>query len=273
MKFITKKNKNIEKIDSSKTIALSYDLRKHKDVELVAIGDLHVGSNKFELNRFLAIRSYILEKENRFTILNGDMYNFGIQQMSGDKDTMTRSEQIKYGYDLLKPIASRILSATDGNHEKRMSKTDFYATKLLMEMLEIGDRYREPGNYIHLQVGKNIHGRPSSYFIYHSHGSGGGRTSGAHLESLKRLAAGKEGLDLYIGSHYHEPKILPVSKMFVDRNTRIVTNREEMYVGTGAFVGYEDYAERSGMMPNSVAQVFIKLQGRIKKITAEIKVL
>jgi hypothetical protein len=271
-----KKNKLINtEIKDNITTALSYDFSRFDKIELVPISDIHVGSCNFIEKRFIQMRNYILEEPNRFTILNGDLVNFAIQQMDGGKDEMTRDEQIYKVSELLKPLAdhNRILSDTDGNHEKRMSRKDFYASKAIARNLGILHLYREPGNYLRFQIGKNGHGRPSSYFMYHTHGSGGGRTTGSHTEALKRLGVGKEGVDLFISSHFHEAKAFPVKKHFIDRNTCKLTEREEYYACTGAFLGYEEYAERSCMSPNSDAHVFITMFGKKKQISIEIKSL
>lgn len=253
--------------------ALSYNFNMFDSVEVIGIADTHIGSSNYREDKLKAIIKYVLEKENRFAILNGDLCNFGIQQMSGDKDRMTRDDQLFQVVKTFKPLAkeNRILSICPGNHEIRMDRGDFYAGRLIARQLGVIDRYRRDGNYVRIHVGKNGHGRPSSYFLYHSHGSGGGRNSGSHMDALKRRGEYREGIDIYIGSHFHEAQVSTECKHFIDKNTCKLCTRTEYYVSTGAFVGYEEYAERAAMRPNSFDQSFITLEGRSKKISIEIK--
>jgi len=265
--------KTVPKKEGRDLYALSYDFHMFDHVEIVGISDTHIGSENYREDKLKSIIRYILEKDNRFAILNGDLCNFGIQQMSGDKDRMTRDDQLFEVVKAFKPLAknNKILSMCPGNHEIRMDRGDFYAGRLIARQLEIVDRYRRDGNYLRLHIGKNNHGRPSAYFIYHSHGSGGGRSSGSHLNSLKRRGEYREGIDIYIGSHFHEAQVSTECKHFIDKNTCKLCTRTEYYVSTGAFVDYEEYAERAAMRPNSFDQSFITLEGKTKKINVAIK--
>lgn len=269
--------KNIKQQDQKKfgneLYALSYNFNMFDSIEIVGIADTHFGALNYREDKLKAVIKYVLEKENRFAILNGDLCNFGIQQMSGDKDKMTRDDQIFQVVKTFKPLAkaNRILSMCPGNHEIRMDRGDFYAGRMIARQLEIVDRYRRDGNYIRIHVGKNGHGRPSSYFLYHSHGSGGGRKSGSHMDALKRRGEYREGIDIYIGSHFHEAQVSTECKHFIDKNTCKLCTRTEYYVSTGAFVDYEEYAERAAMRPNSFDQSFITLEGKTKRISVAIK--
>lgn len=162
----------------------------------------------------------------------------------------------------LEPIKDRILLFLDGNHEARSKKSnDESPTEDIAEYF--GKEYRQDDAYLQLRIGKNDHGKPVSYIIYCTHGSGGGKRPGATINNLELLTLG-HWAEIYILAHFHRKLgYKAVMEMPDPRNKRVETS-EMLYVVSSSFQDFGGYAAKKMMRPSALGSTPIYLSGREK---------
>src|SRR5690606_25530814 len=94
------------------------------ELYIVPLQDLHIGDPRFRVDVFQAVKAWILDAPNRYAIVNGDLFNVALKRSVSSvyEDTMNPREQLRYGRKLFDGLQGRILSATTGNHEERITK-------------------------------------------------------------------------------------------------------------------------------------------------------
>jgi len=174
---------------------IKHDLGSEFDtVEIIPIGDVHLGSGHFNKKAFESMLDYVKSSPNRFVVLNGDLLNNAIKTSVSDiySEKMTPDECIDMLFEYLKPIKERILGVISGNHEDRTYKlTGVDILKNLCYRLDVSNLYSSIANIIFVSFGKS-RGRDNvrnTFSLYHSHGNGGGRTMGAKTNAVHRMAS------------------------------------------------------------------------------------
>jgi hypothetical protein len=194
--------------------ALQYRFSEEKEIEIYGLGDIHIGSAEFNRKAFEKVVSEILEKENRYCVVLGDVVDNGIEGSKTSPYSQkvgVGNEQIDMAEELLLPLADRILGWTDGNHEQRTSKAvNIDLSALIAERIGCSAVYRPGLCPIMISVGqrKNHHTQPPIYSLGITHGTGGGTTLGAGLTKAEKFAL-TNGFDALIVGHSHKPSDAP----------------------------------------------------------------
>lgn len=240
------------------------DLPDCEGIELYPLNDIHLGSILCNEVKFHSFVKHILEKPNRFIICLGDLMNNNIAGSVGStwEDSISPREQKKLLKQELEPIKDRILLFLDGNHEARSKKSnDESPTEDIAEYL--GKEYRQDDAYLQVRIGKNDHGKPVSYIIYCTHGSGGGKRPGATINNLELLTLG-HWAEIYILAHFHRKLGYKAIMEMPDPQNRRVTNAEMLYVVSSSFQDFGGYAAKKMMRPSSLGSTPIYLSGKEK---------
>ena len=254
--------------------------RCQSEVYITVVSDWHLGDKHCKLDEIRDTIEQIKTRDDMYVLINGDIINNAIKSSVSDiySEKMNPMEQIELAYELLEPIKDKILGITSGNHENRSYKESgvdlmsFLATKL-----GLIDRYDPIGICLFLRVGemkKPSTGKPDQkrqvcYKIYMTHGSGGGRTEGAKINSLIRLQSVIDA-DIYIHSHTHQSAILPSSRLMMDARNNSIKEEEVMFINTSSSLSYGGYGERFNFKPTSTKQPIIYLCGSKKYFCASI---
>ncbi len=216
----------------------------------------------------------ILANEDTYTILNGDLLEAVTKLSLGDiyKQKRTPQEQRDDVIDLLKPIASKILGMTTGNHEMRIYReTGIDLSKDIAHELNVP--YRPEGILLRISFGNNCEGHPNQsygYWIYATHGYGGARTKSAKAVKVERVSTWIHA-DCYIMSHDHVVNVAPDIYLVPDRrgtmdsDSGFITGRlkavRKMLVKSNSFVKWGGYSEQGGFPPSDLTTPVIKLAG------------
>lgn len=258
-----------------------------KSVEIVPFFDLHIGSNKCDLQKLQADINYVKETENAYCILGGDLINNSIIGSVAQADlydnSMSPMEQIKLAIQYFEPIKDKILCITSGNHERRSYKSDgidlvsFFAVALGLE-----SKYDYVGCVCFVRFGWQInnaearrlrgtknppHSTPVVYSIYVTHGDGiNGRTLGAKANGLERRGELIDA-DIVLTGHTHQPLAIPRTFLRIDYHGKRVIEHEQLMVSAGSYLTYEAYAELYGMKPTSRRNPRVFLDGEKKLAT------
>ena len=253
---------------------LKYQFDEYNQIEIYPLSDLHIGDGKTDLKLFEEFKTFILEKQNRFIILNGDLMNNAIKTSVSNvyNETMNPNQQKKFVIENLKPLKDRILGITSGNHEHRSKKeTDTDLTEDIAYALGLEEIYDDAGVFIKINVGRNNRNQPISYIIHAVHGNGGGKQLGSGLNNLDFYGSQYEGVDVFIMGHIHKKIAGKTSKVVVDLIHESIKTKEIAYVTSGSWQDYlGGYAQRMMLKASTKGTSTIVLDGTKKQITLKL---
>lgn len=247
-----------------KPITLSRDF---ESIELFPLSDLHIGCKEYSHKEFLKYKKYILEKENRFCFINGDLINNGVKSSVTNiyEEVLTPREQIEEAVAELGSLKDRIWGYIRGNHEYRtdresgISPAEFIAYKLGIPYLGVQALFK-------IKFGMNRHKRPSYYTLYATHGHGGGRMKGGKANNLDRLK-NIVMADVYCMGHTHTKVILDGQVNLVDQKNDMIIQKDIYFVNSGAFLERgESYAAAACYEPQNMGCPCIWMSGTERKI-------
>ena len=240
------------------------EMVEHKypgEMEIYPLADVHYGSIECNEKAWEAVIKEILEKPNRFCVLNGDLVDNGVKSSVTNcyEATCPPSAQKKYMVDALRPLAEagRIILATSGNHEYRTKReSDQDITHDILTKLDCEDVFRPDVAFLVCRVGDrgigNNHQPNISYNIVMVHGTGGGYLPGSTLNRNERFATQYiDGVDIAIVSHSHRGMVSRPSKLVINSQAMNVTQRDILVVSSVAWMDYGGYAMRKMLPPQT----------------------
>ncbi|MFO7274671.1 MAG: hypothetical protein DIU55_007365 [Bacillota bacterium] len=236
---------------------------------LIAIGDLHVGDPAFREDIFDLVMRWI--DQNRTwvrLVLNGDVLNAATKRSKSDiyQSRMSPQEELDWAVERLYPYRDIILCVNTGNHEERISRE--VGIDVSQELAErLGVPYSSSGAVLIVNFGKNEHGKPESYTIYVTHGTGSARRIGGKLNNLELQPLAVEAVDVYIWSHLHTPSYFGNRVFRVESRARKKLDRHRHHLISMSFLDY-GYAERHGLVPSAFILPVVMLCGTAHGVAA-----
>lgn len=241
------------------------------------LADLHIGDPHCDESEVEARIKAAADDPYGLVILNGDLVNFALRNSVSDVygELLSPMQQIVYLVNRLRPVASKIIGVTSGNHEQRTYRGDgIDVTRLVCRELGIEDRYAPEGIMVYLRFGTrgrhqgHMERNPRQWYsIYATHGSGGGRKEGAKAIRLADMAAIVDA-DIYIHSHTHLPMVMKQSFYRSDSSNCTVKQVSKLFVNTGAALGYGGYGQAQEFKPASRETAYIHLDAKTKRASA-----
>jgi predicted phosphodiesterase len=209
--------------------AIQWRFPQFSELEVYGLGDLHIGSREFDAAQFKRVVQEILDKDNRYCVILGDVVDNGLENSKTSPYTqlMTPHEQRDVAVELLSPLKERILGWTDGNHEQRTSKyADVDISYLIADRVGVEGVYRAGICPLMLYVGerRNHRTQPPIYAVGVTHGSSGGYTLGAGLTKAESFALAN-GFDVIIVGHSHKPSTAPSLRFQTDYREGYMTSK------------------------------------------------
>lgn len=224
--------------------------RFDKDIVVYPLADVHYGSVEHNEAAWNATCKEILEQDNAYVILGGDLVNNSIRNSVGAgvyTDTKTPMEQKMWMAEMLEPLRSRVLAILPGNHEMRSFKeTGSEMTFDVACKLNIEDLFRFNMVFMNIKIGDDSH---SSYNFAITHGTGGGST-GAAVNRNERFG-NIDGLDCFIVGHNHKGAVTRPSKLVIDPKRGMVYQKEYLVVSMVSWMEYGGYAMSKMLLPSS----------------------
>lgn len=252
--------------------------RDIKQLKIIPISDWHIGAKKTDLKMMQKVIKQILEEENTYTFINGDLIDNTLKDSIGDsyENELNPREQLNTLEEMLRPIKHKILSACSGNHENRTKKlTDIDLTYELMHRLGLDNIYDPIGCLLFIRFGEQSRGlketngsgkqRKMCYTIYHTHGTGGGRTVGAKANRLHLLGE-VINADMCTISHTHMQIAFKEVSQEVDYRNSCVTEKEIAFLNTGSALKYGGYGEAASFKPLSTEHPYALFDGTKRNI-------
>ena len=190
--------------------------KKHKKINVYALGDVHVGSAEFDEAAVRKKIGIIMDDPDGVVALCGDLGDFGLKNSKTNvyQQTMSPAAQVEYIYDLFKPLAeaNKVIAAVPGNHEERLVReVGICPLYDLCVRWGISDRYRENVAILKLAFGSMNGGKARQIFT-------GIVTHGSTRNKHKKFIAGFDGIDFAISGHTHTPEYSTRGKIRVDAN-------------------------------------------------------
>jgi hypothetical protein len=249
-------------------------------VYVVPLSDEQIGDPGFDEQLFVGYREWILERENAYCLFPGDMFE---NPMHGQKASnvfdmhLTPSKAMTKAKELIQPLADagRILGAVDGNHEFRtMAISDYSPLERVLSECGLptsGNEsiYDPEAMVIRIAFGQNKSaGGPKDYRrfvykIYMSHGWGGARRTGAHVNKTEELAAVVTNADVYIIGHEHTLYCSRWDSAVVPDNLRSTNCQQvrQLFIGGGTFCRYTKFQKRVQRRLPNLGAPRIRLEG------------
>ena len=237
---------------------------KYEDLDYLNIyplGDVHIGSKEFDLDLFNQWIEMVKNDPNGAVVIIGDMLNMGLRNSKSNvyEETLSPMKQKELCYELLSPIADKIIAGCSGNHEYRAVKE--VGMNPLYDVfcrLRIEERYRENACFIKLTVGKQGK-NPNTYGVVLTHGKSKGK------DELWTYSV--DGCDCFISGHTHLGTHQPMGKIRMDLTHNKVKTVGYQHVVVLPFQRYGGYAVRNKYMPNHIGQFqCITFDGASKRV-------
>lgn len=238
------------------------------------LGDLHIGSYEFSKRaqeKFQGYVEWILERENAWTFLMGDIMNCSTNDSAGRpaEELLGATEQFELAIKLFRPLAKkgRIIGGIMGNHEwqlVRSTGSGLKRTRELCAALEIP--YCGADAFLTLDVSEdeNPHHK-RLYDVYLTHGYGGGRKRGSKINNLEELEHNAEA-EIYICGHVHDSLPFRKEMPYRDNKGRLALKKKG-FTTAGSFLETiilnevdEGYAARRAYSPICIGAPRIRLE-------------
>ena len=240
-------------------IQANYEKLSH--LNLYPIGDGHIGSKECKLELLKEWVEMVKNDPYGAVVIVGDMMNMGLRNSKSNvyEETLSPMEQKEVLYELLLPIADKIIGGCPGNHEYRAVKeVGMNPMYDVFCRLRIEDRYRENVCFIKLTVGKQGK-NPNTYGVVLTHGSSKNKD--------EKWTYGVDGCDCFISGHTHLGTHQPMGKIRMDLSHNKVKTVGYQHIVVMPFQNYGGYAARGKYMPNAIGQFQrITFDGTTKRV-------
>ncbi len=244
-----------------------------KSVYIIPLSDMQIGNPSFNEAKFLGYRDWILERENAFVILPGDNLETPVRgNKASDYWDMALTPAKAYAklVNLLQPLVdnNRILGAVDGNHEYRayVATGESPTEKMFGEMKIPLERWHQDAIVVRVVFGTDTNSGTKGgfvYTIYMTHGWGGARRTGAHVNKTEELAAVITNADVYIIGHEHtlyssrwDSAVVPASL-----DAKQCRQVRQLFIGAGTFCEYTKFQNRIQRRLPNLGAPRIRLEG------------
>lgn len=229
-------------------VLIDSKFESNSTLNIYPLGDVHIGSKEFDIELFKEWVEVVKNDPNGAVVIIGDMMNMGLRNSKSNvyEETLSPMQQKELCYELLNPIADKIIGGCSGNHEYRSVKE--VGMNPLYDVfcrMRIEDRYRENVCFIKLTVGKQGK-NPNTYGVVLTHGSTKNKD--------ERWTYGVDGCDVFISGHTHLGTHQPLGKIRMDLTHNKVRTVGYQNVVVVPFQNYGGYAVRGKYMPNHLGQ-------------------
>jgi len=222
---------------------------------LIPLGDVHFGSANCDVELFDETIAEIRSNPYALWIGMGDMIeaiapNDKRWKAGGvDERVVNMASQDRIGdvyvqkmASKLRPIADKLLSYGDGNHEETFNA--HYYTNLSVRILEaIGRSECYTGWAAGTELVFTSSGTRVALPIWHEHGWQAGRKDGAKVNNLDDLMGYIEGFRIYLYGHSHSRLMKVKTKLGVDWHSKKLKATDCYGAHTGSFLKTRELAE------------------------------
>ena len=217
-------------------------------LNLYPLGDVHIGAKECNLELLNKWITTVKNDPYGRVVIIGDIMNMGLKSSKSNvyEEVLSPMKQKEMCYELLSPIADKIIAGCSGNHEYRTVKE--VGTNPLYDVfcrMRIEDRYRESACCLKLTVGK-CGKNPNTYGVVLTHG----KSKNKDLDWTYAV----DGADIFISGHTHLGTHQPCGKIQMDLTHEKVKTIGYQHIVVLPFQEYGSYAMRGKYIPNHLGQ-------------------
>ena len=263
----------------AKTIETRYT--RTETVEIIPLGDLHLGNVGCDLDKFSEYVDYIKRKPNAYAILMGDMVESitpedkRFDPKSIDKKyrihdlTNLVDKQLHDLMEVLEPIKGKVLCVLQGNHEETVRLKHYVDIGLALARA-LKAPYMGYDGFLSLSFTGNgpTKSRRNKAIFYLSHGYGGGtgKRSGGKVNKLED-AARIFACNCVILAHDHRMIISPPSiRLSLDRANNLIQEKQYAIMSGSFLKGYvpgsTSYIEKFCGTPHDLGTIICTIYPR-----------
>ncbi len=262
---------NINEWESLRNVAIrektkpTLDYRKFDvdKLELILMGDMHLGSRHYDEDLHKEHIDYCLENETPI-ILMGDQIETATRDSVG-AGVYEQSEIIEFQLEhfqrLMEPLANEglILGMHLGNHEARLyGSSGIDLTKIMAK--ELGAKYYSWGQLHRFVVGNQ------GYTLYTTHGASGARLPHTKIKGVLDLANLADA-EIYAMGHLHQLTHHIRNYYSIDLKNKKVIEEQKHFILTGSYLTHwGSYAHIKSYEPMRKGSAKIKLDGEKHQI-------
>lgn len=232
-------------------------------INIYPIGDLHVGSRELDMGLWRAWKKMVMEDENGYVVLVGDMMDNGLRNSKTNvyEATMPPFEQKEWLKREFFDLKDKILGAVKGNHENRSTiETGDDPMYDVMAKLDLEDLYRPNAVFMKVNLGEKAKDRQWSYTLMLAHG--GSRNK------VEKFGYAIDGLDVMVTGHTHKASSTFPSKIVIDSHNEVVRRVGFTDLVVPSFAVMGGYALRNMYLPQDSGKFpVIHLDGRSKGVS------
>ena len=240
---------------------MTYGFKDKLKLNIYPLGDVHIGSKEFDLELFKKWIEMVANDPDGVVVIVGDMMNMGLKNSKTNvyEEVLSPLQQKELCYELLNPIADKIIAGCSGNHEYRAVR-DVGMNPLydVFCRMRIEDRYRENVCFLKLTVG-NVGKNPNTYGVVLTHG----KSKNKDLDWTYTV----DGADVFISGHTHLGTHQPCGKIRMDLSHNKVKTVGYQHIVVLPFQSYGGYAVRNKYVPNHLGQFqCVAFDGSAKRV-------
>lgn len=241
------------------------DYSDQSELYVYPLGDVHKGASAHNRDRWREWLGYLQDTPAATMLGTGDFFNAAIKGSVSETydEALTVQKAREELTAELRPLAEagRVDLLMPGNHEDRIYRAvgDCPVSAIAGTL---GTNYARVGCGLIYIVGDVV------YEFFVKHGTGGGQV-GARANRLARQADAVES-DVYVSGHTHSQLVFPRDKFVLNRRTARYERKRQVFISSGSFLNYEEYAFKAGYVPQKIGAPRIRLDGRRKDIHASI---
>ena len=230
-------------------------------INIYPLGDVHIGSKECNMDLLNNWVQMVKDDPFGYVVIVGDTMNMGLKNSKTNvyEEVLNPMEQKELCFEVLNPIADKILAGCSGNHEYRANKE--VGMNPLYDVfcrMRIEDRYRQNACFLKLTVGK-VGSNNNTYGIVLTHG----KTKNKDLDWTYAV----DGADVFISGHTHLGTHQPCGKIRMDLSHDTVKTVPYQHIVVLPFQEYGGYSIANKYKPNCLGQFQrIYFDGSSKKV-------
>ena len=232
--------------------------------DIYFVHDMHFGSKLFDEKKWERLKNIILNDENAYVCIIGDMMENAIPNSKSDMFTQTHNpaEQKEWVTKQFKDLSPKIIVIVPGNHEdNRTTKVSgLYPLYDCCLLAGIGEKYRDTIAFVDIAIG-TYHGKKNRQTHYIGQIQHRAKDAKNYHSSDYT-----DGIDFFASGHDHEPKDKPRAKLVYDPHNKRVYKRNVECVDCGSFCIFGGYGAKGAYRPQSDKIYKLRLFGNQKRM-------
>lgn len=251
--------------DSIKIPIVNINLKKDENgVEILFLGDLHLGHESFAKEEFEKTINYIKSHSNLYVIGMGDFLEISVEgHIPGSmySQEITPNKQRLKMMEYLKPFKQRILGVIDGNHEisRGWNLNSISPMEIISENL--GVPYWKDGGYAVINLKRN-NKVVKTYKLVLFHGCGESTSQDYLVDKIIKIYSDADAVAI---GHTH---ILGTSSKYrVGIKDGKECQRKIIAIRTGSYLKSARYARLKFYPPGAIGSPIMRLSGTTKDVS------